>query len=98
MVLLALLQVLPVVAQTVPPLPAFPAQGHGAAATGGRGGAVFIVHTLADHAPRTTYAGATTFREALETSLPTGQGRTIVFRKGGVIRALADLEGSYILT
>ena len=61
-----------------PPLPAFPgAEGFGALATGGRGGEIYHVTTLAD-------AGPGSFRDAV--SKP---NRIVVFDVGGVIK-LAD--------
>lgn len=62
------------------PLPAFPgAEGFGALATGGRGGAVYRVTTLADDGPGS-------FRDAV--SEP---HRTVVFDIGGVIRLASDI-------
>jgi pectate lyase len=61
---------------------AFPgAQGSGAAATGGRGGAVIEVTTIND-------TGAGSLRAALAASGP----RTIVFRMGGIICNKTDLR------
>ena len=63
------------------PLVAFPgAEGFGALATGGRGGAVYHVTTLADSGPGS-------FREAV--SRP---GRLVVFDVGGVIRLASGVE------
>ena len=59
---------------------AFPsAQGFGASATGGRGGEVYVVKTLAD-------AGSGSFRDAV--SKP---NRIVVFAVGGVIKLLSDV-------
>ena len=59
-------------------IPAFPgAEGFGAYATGGRGGDVYIVTSLAN-------SGAGTLRDALNT-VPAA-GRTIVFAVSGYIR------------
>jgi len=69
------------------PLPAFPgAEGFGALATGGRGGAVYHVTTLAD-------AGPGSFRDAV--SQPR---RIVVFDVGGVIKLTANVEVSSDLT
>lgn len=66
---------------------AFPgAEGFGALATGGRGGTVYRVTTLAD-------AGPGSFRDAVS------QGnRTVVFAVGGVIRMASDITLSDNLT
>ena len=62
-------------------LPAFPgAEGYGAIASGGRGGTVYHVTTLAD-------AGAGSFRDAV--SQP---NRTVVFDVGGIINLSSDVE------
>lgn len=69
------------------PLPAFPgAEGFGAFATGGRGGEVVHVTTLADDGPGS-------FRDAV--SQP---NRTVVFEVGGVIRLETDVLLSDNLT
>ena len=69
------------------PRPAFPgAEGFGATATGGRGGAVYLVTNLDD-------AGAGSFRDAV--SQP---HRTVVFAVGGVIRLAANVEVSSDVT
>ena len=69
------------------PLPAFPgAEGFGALATGGRGGEVYRVTTLADHGPGS-------FRDAV--SQP---NRTVVFAVGGVIRLEDNVTVSDNLT
>jgi pectate lyase len=69
------------------PLPAFPgAEGFGAFATGGRGGTVYHVTTLAD-------AGPGSFRDAV--SQPR---RIVVFDVGGVIKLTANVEVSSDLT
>ena len=69
------------------PLPAFPgAEGFGAFATGGRGGTVYHVTTLAD-------AGPGSFRDAV--SQP---HRIVVFDVGGVIKLTANVEVSSDLT
>ena len=68
-------------------LPSFPgAEGFGALATGGRGGAVYHVTTLAD-------AGPGSFRDAV--SQP---HRVVVFDVGGVIKLTANVEVSSDLT
>lgn len=70
-----------------PPLPAFPgAEGFGARATGGRGGAVYRVTTLAD-------AGPGSLRDAV--SRP---DRIVVFAIGGTIRLTSDIQASDNLT
>jgi hypothetical protein len=64
-------------------LPAFPgAQGMGAAAVGGRGGAVYIVDTLSDNP-----ADGLTFREACQASGP----RYVVFSVSGIIDLTSNL-------
>jgi hypothetical protein len=64
-------------------LPAFPgAEGVAQFVTGGRGGDVYIVTSLAD-------SGAGTLRNGIQTA-PAG-GRTIVFAVGGTIRLAAPL-------
>jgi hypothetical protein len=69
------------------PLPAFPgAEGFGALATGGRGGAVYHVTTLAD-------AGPGSFRDAV--SQP---HRIVVFDVGGVINLASNVQVSSDLT
>ena len=69
------------------PLPAFPgAEGFGALATGGRGGAVYHVTTLAD-------AGPGSFRDAV--SQP---HRVVVFDVGGVIKLATNIDVSSDLT
>lgn len=66
-------------------IPAFPgAEGAGAAATGGRGGDVYFVTSLAD----TNTAG--TLRYGISTA-PTS-GRTILFRTGGTIYLQSNLD------
>lgn len=74
-------------AGAAPPLPAFPgAEGFGAIATGGRGGAVYHVTTLAD-------AGPGSFRDAV--SQP---NRIVVFEVGGIIRLESNVEVNSNLT
>lgn len=69
------------------PLPSFPgAEGFGALATGGRGGTVYHVTTLAD-------AGPGSFREAV--SQP---HRTVVFDVGGIIKLASNVQLSDNLT
>ncbi len=69
------------------PLPAFPgAEGFGALATGGRGGEVYVVTTLAD-------AGPGSFRDAV--SKP---NRVVVFEAGGIIRLKSNIEISDNIT
>ncbi|MFM7244221.1 MAG: autotransporter-associated beta strand repeat-containing protein [Planctomycetaceae bacterium] len=66
-------------------IPAFPgAEGAGAAATGGRGGDVYFVTSLAD----TTTLG--TLRYGLATA--PSSGRTILFRTGGTIYLQSTLD------
>lgn len=75
---LALLVVQTVSAQ----IPAFPgAEGFGAYASGGRGGDVYTVTSLANN-------GAGTLRDALNTVPP--EGRTIVFAVSGYIPVVSD--------
>ncbi|HVS51998.1 MAG TPA: hypothetical protein VHD62_06550 [Opitutaceae bacterium] len=69
------------------PLVAFPgAEGFGALATGGRGGAVYHVTTLAD-------GGAGSFRDAV--SQP---HRVVVFDVGGIIKLASNVEVASDLT
>lgn len=82
--LLALL--LPATAALAQSPPAFPgAEGHGAVASGGRGGAVYAVTTLAAD-PAGIQPGS--LNHALAQSGP----RTIVFRVSGVIHAFANVR------
>jgi hypothetical protein len=68
-------------ASSRPPLPAFPgAEGGGARALGGRGGAVLAVTTLDDSGPGS-------LRSCLEASGP----RTCVFRVAGVVQLASSL-------
>lgn len=70
---------------------AFPgAVGHGKNTTGGRGGAVFQVTTLADAVP----APAGSLRACMEAAGP----RTCVFRISGTIRTVAPIYGKSQLT
>lgn len=72
----------PLTAQT---LPAFPgAEGFGASATGGRGGAVFYVTTL-DPDPAGVMSGSLNF------ALRQNGARTIVFKVSGVIHGIANV-------
>ncbi len=76
------LTVKPLSAQT---LPAFPgAEGFGAAATGGRGGAVIYVTTL-DADPAGVVSGSLNF------ALRQNGARTIVFKVSGVIHGIANV-------
>lgn len=78
--------VVPVPAAAAPALPAFPgAEGFGAAATGGRGGAVVLVTTLEPFGPGS-------LGEAL--APPVCEPRTVVFRVSGVVEVPGrhDLE------
>jgi pectate lyase len=69
------------------PLPVFPgAEGFGALATGGRGGTVYHVTTLAD-------AGPGSFRDAVSQ-----RHRIVVFDVGGIIKLTANVEVSSDLT
>ena len=68
-------------------IPSFPgAEGWGAAATGGRGGKVYIV-------TNTNASGAGSFSQALMAAEP----RIIVFRVSGVINSAGPEYGSYLL-
>ena len=79
--LLEFVSVLLLAANVAAQLPAFPgAEGYGAIATGGRGGTVYHVTTLAD-------SGVGSFRDAV--SQP---NRTVVFDVGGVIDLSSDVE------
>lgn len=70
--------------------PAFPgAVGQGAQATGGRGGDVYHVTTLADYDPKTEPKIEGSFRHAIRSA---EEPRTIVFDVGGAIPLHAELE------
>lgn len=72
---------------STPPLPSFPgAEGFGALATGGRGGTVYHVTTLAD-------AGPGSFRDAV--SQP---NRIVVFDVGGIVRLKDNIDVSNNIT
>ncbi|MET0635689.1 MAG: pectate lyase [Chitinophagaceae bacterium] len=72
----------PHISKTQAPTPAFPgAEGFGKYASGGRGGIVITVNSLADSGPGT-------LREAIRKKGP----RTIVFAVSGTIRLLSDLD------
>lgn len=72
----------PVMAESQNKIPAFPgAEGGGKYTSGGRGGEVYIVNTLADYDPETEEPIEGSLRDAISQD-----NRIIVFNVGGVIR------------
>ncbi len=76
------------IVQAANTLPAFPgAEGGGIYTSGGRGGEVYIVTTLADYDPETEMPIAGSLRDAVS-----GDNRIIVFNVGGVIELKAPMR------